>query len=273
MSSFAGLDSTRDRWRGVSSHLIGVLDLMDGKAVRGIAGQRHRYQPHAGSLCDPCELIRWYRTIGLCQFYVADLDSLTGAGQQRASLRSIIDSLRPGETLWIDAGWTNCPTREESKWLQQVNRAGAVDSMTRWIIATESAQGLHVIDELSSVVDPADLCLSLDFREGEFVQGTQRTREIQFQREQAGGPDGWIDRAWERGIREVIVLDVAQVGSSAGVASCLPLRKYHASHPGGRWITGGGIREPVDVQQCLDEGYSRLLVASALLPKLNDVSY
>ena len=61
--------------------VIGVLDLLGGRAVHARAGRRDSYEPVRGG--DGVALARWYmRDVGLTELYAADLDAILGRPRQ-----------------------------------------------------------------------------------------------------------------------------------------------------------------------------------------------
>lgn len=233
--------------------VIGVVDLMNGVAVRGIAGERSRYRPVEELWAGGNALIHWYRSIGVRQFYVADLDALMQQGRQDAALSSLAKELCDGETLWIDCGWRGSVSQSDRDWVAGIMSSISVESDVRWIVASESADSLAVLDQMLDLIAARKLTLSLDFRGGQFV-----------------GPEtvwDWVQAAGERGIREAILLDVASVGSESGPRDCKVFAELVEQYRGLDWITGGGIRFPEEVQDLVNQGYSRVLVASALRPR------
>ncbi len=75
--------------------IIPVIDLRDGKAVRGRSGDRERYRPvesrlpggAAVDLSDPALLLSAYRALLRPDMvYVADLDRILGRGDNDATL-------------------------------------------------------------------------------------------------------------------------------------------------------------------------------------------
>ncbi|EGF26290.1 HisA/HisF-related TIM barrel protein [Rhodopirellula baltica] len=243
-----------EQWKPVLDRLIGVIDLKDGVAVHGIAGNRSQYQPIAGLSADECSLLHWYRSIGIRRFYVADLNGLMGTGRQRDALLALVTEIRQEETLWIDSGWTGSVSRIDQEWLSRMNRSIANESNLRWIIATETADSLDVQDRMLEFVNSSNLTLSLDYRAGQFVGPETAT--------------DWVLAALKRNIREGILLDVASVGSESGPASGEMFSDCVSRFGDMSWITGGGIRNVKDVRGLVSEGYSAFLIASAMLPAL-----
>src|SRR4051794_34340535 len=91
--------------------ILGVIDLLAGRAVHARAGDRAQYRPVesvAGSSIAPgnaLELAHFYvHRVGLRELYVADLDAILG----RAPHATLISRLaRLGVPLWLDAGVTS----------------------------------------------------------------------------------------------------------------------------------------------------------------------
>ncbi|MEO9595519.1 HisA/HisF-related TIM barrel protein [Rhodopirellula bahusiensis] len=243
----------RQHWNPVLDRLIGVIDLMNGVAVHGIAGKRTQYLPIAELPVDECSLLKWYRSIGIRRFYVADLDGLMGNGRQCEALLRLATELCAGETLWIDCGWSGAVLQVDRDWLAQMQSAILPDASLRWIIATESADSMAVLDRMLNIVPESRLTLSLDFRCGEFVGAESALK--------------WLEAARGRNIVETILLDVASVGSQSGPGNDGAFSDLVSKFDDLKWITGGGIRHAEDVQNLVAEGYSAILVASALLPK------
>ena len=67
--------------------LIPVMDLLDGRVVQAIKGEREQYKPVKSVLCDtsePVDVARAFRDqLGLSEIYIADLDAIMGRGSHR----------------------------------------------------------------------------------------------------------------------------------------------------------------------------------------------
>src|SRR5581483_10968271 len=89
----------------VSIQLVPVLDLKAGLAVHAVRGERDRYAPVRSVLApsaDHVALASAFRAALGCQAcYVADLDAITGAGDNGAVIRAIAAL---GLAVWLDAG-------------------------------------------------------------------------------------------------------------------------------------------------------------------------
>ena len=91
----------------LSFSVIPVMDLMGGKVVRALRGERHAYQPLQSRLCSSAEPLEVTQALlGLYPFktlYIADLDAI----QQRGNHLSTLIELRetyPDIEIWVDAG-------------------------------------------------------------------------------------------------------------------------------------------------------------------------
>lgn len=245
-----------------------MIDLKAGVAVHAIAGDRERYQPvsplfdaeqteRAASVPrrvadgDPAALVRWYQRFGVGRFYIADLDSLTGGDIQRGMIASLL-SLDGSANRWmIDVGLRDATIGQQLDWLDSsIEPSPHVD----WIIASESASSVEIIEYAASRCDASSLIVGVDFRDGRFV-----------------GPDNdvrrWMSTAERCGLNRALVLDVSVVGTGRVAGAVDLCRDMSGRFDGWQWISGGGCRQPDDVGELLNAGCDACLIASALLPR------
>ncbi len=258
----------RNDWSRYANHLIGVIDLKAGVAVHAIAGDREQYQPvsplfDAGQPDraepvsrrvadgDPAALVRWYQRFGVRRFYVADLDSLTGSEIQRDAIASLL-SLDGSANRWmIDVGLRDSKIDQQLGWIDSFNISSQhID----WIVASESASSVELIETAASRCDASSLIVGVDFRGGRFM-----------------GPDNdvvrWMSTAERCGLNRALVLDVSVVGTGRVAGAVDLCRDMSGRFEGWQWISGGGCRRPDDVDEFLDAGCDACLIASALLPR------
>ena len=76
--------------------------------------------------------------------------------------------------------------------------------------------------------------------------------------------DQIADRAVASGVTQMIVLDLADVGTSTGGSTAELCRSVLKRHPQLKLIAGGGVRSMDDVRRWSQVGIDELLVASAL---------
>lgn len=95
-----------------SFQVIPVVDLRGGAVVHARAGARERYRPLRTPLCagsDPADVARALVALtGARTLYAADLDAITGTGDNTPALRRVAAAL-PGVDLWVDAGGRPVP--------------------------------------------------------------------------------------------------------------------------------------------------------------------
>jgi phosphoribosylformimino-5-aminoimidazole carboxamide ribotide isomerase len=208
--------------------VVGVIDLKGGTAVHAVRGERERYRP----LGDPLSLARGFR---LDELYVADLDAITGTGGND----SIIAALAREARVMVDAG------------VSEPERARALLDLgvDRVVVGTETLTDADALDRLPDAV------LSVDLRDGSVLSRDPRL---------AGLPAlDALARLNRPELREVIVLDLARVGSGAGPDVRL-IAEIHAAFPDLELLAGGGVRDVDDLRALGDAGAAGALVATAL---------
>jgi phosphoribosylformimino-5-aminoimidazole carboxamide ribotide isomerase len=224
--------------------IVPVLDLKGGIVVHARRGQRAQYAPLRSPLVDGCEPVPVARA--LCavgqtrSLYVADLDALAGEPADVTTLAA----LSAVAELWVDAG-AAAPERAAD-----LARAG----VARNVVGTESLGPDAPVLSHAAAPEPP-LMLSVDLRDG---------RLISPRPELAGrDPVAAAPLATLLGVHEVIVIDLARVGSDSGP----PLREVAelaVALPGIAIYAGGGVRDDADLRALESAGASGALVATAL---------
>lgn len=227
--------------------ILPVLDLMDGVVVRGVGGRRHEYRPIVSTLTassQPLDVARAFRAhFGLDELYLADLDAIAGSKPARSVYQ---DLLADGFRLWVDAG-----IGPGGRNLDVLAAAG-VNSL---IAGLESLFDAGELSRLGPRFSPARVVFSLDLKNGQPVAG-----------------DGWHERdpwliagqALAGGVKRILVLDLASVGTSQGMATEELCTRLRATFPHLEITTGGGVRGPEDLRRLQRAGVDNVLVASAL---------
>jgi phosphoribosylformimino-5-aminoimidazole carboxamide ribotide isomerase len=223
--------------------VVGVIDLKDGVAVHAVRGERERYRPVRSVLVpdggDPLALARALRSeLGLGELYVADLDAITGAGGNDA----VIGALGAEMRVMVDAG------------VSEPQRARALLDLGahRVVVGTETLRGPDALDALLPL---GSVVLSIDLRDGGLLSPDPRL---------AGLPAlAALERLHRPELREAIVLDLARVGSGAGLDIEL-IAELHAAFPGLELLAGGGVRDAADLHALAEAGAAGALVATAL---------
>ena len=229
----------------MAMRVIPVIDLKSGAAVHAVRGERERYRPLrsrivAGS--DPVQVTRAVReALGLDELYVADLDAIGGGPGNREVVAALAHEAR----VMVDAGVA------EAAAVRLLLELGAA----RILIATETLADHAALERLRAELPYAPLVLSLDLREGRVLSPDAELAQL--------GAAEALARLGRSGVREVIVLDLARVGSGAGPDVAL-VRELCARFPEFQLLAGGGVRDLADLRALANAGAAGALVATAL---------
>jgi phosphoribosylformimino-5-aminoimidazole carboxamide ribotide isomerase len=158
-----------------------------------------------------------------------------------------------GVPLWVDAGTSTA-----------TDAAAAIElGATTVVVGLETLTTFDALSAVCEAIGGARVAFSLDLRHGVPLVSPN-------------GPAGLTSasdvarRAAAAGAGTVIVLDLARVGTGAGID--LPLmRAVRDAAPDVALIAGGGVRNDADLQALLAAGYDGALVATALLSGALDV--
>jgi phosphoribosylformimino-5-aminoimidazole carboxamide ribotide isomerase len=206
--------------------VIGVVDLRGGQAVHARAGRREEYAPiqrvagvaiRAG---DAVGLARVYLDrLGIRELYVADLDAILGGPPQQTIVAAIAEL---GAPVWLDAGVTSVDGA----------RRGVTSGASRLVVGLETLRSFDALNEISATFGGQRVAFSLDLRDGEPVVASEGM---------GGSPASLASRAVAAGAGTVIVLDLARIGTDAGIDSAL-LTTVREAVPGVTLVAGGGVR-------------------------------
>lgn len=224
--------------------LIPVLDILNGRAVHAVGGDRAHYRPlrsilHEGS--DPIALAIAFRDrLGLLDLYLADLDAIAGAPPALSLYRSLADL---GLSPWIDAG------------LRGATHVDAlVDAGVSTIVAgLESLPSPADLAAICGRADPSRVVFSLDLRNGRPLGVWEIDDPIEV-----------VRLAVDSGVLRILVLDLAGVGKNSGVQTRSLLQTIRMRHPRVELSSGGGVRGVEDLRELAALGLGAALVASAL---------
>lgn len=225
--------------------IIPVVDLRHGVVVQAIAGRRAEYRPVSSCLTEsacPLDVVNAIKAATGCRaLYVADLDGIL---EQRPNLGVLRDIAGLGIELILDAG---------VKDLAGLAALRGTVGACRIVVATEtwtdfSALFAHGI--------PQDVLVSLDLRSG--------LLQVVDHHYVGLSPQKLVAALVDAGLQEIIVLDVAMVGTGAGVRTLTLCQALKQCHSGLSVITGGGVHSAQCVQAARSAGVDGLLIASAL---------
>ena len=232
--------------------VIGVLDLLGGRAVHARAGQRERYRPVravAGEPIgdgDPLALARAYiDRLGVSELYAADLDAILGRTPQDALVARLAAT---GAPLWLDAGVSS------GRRARQVLAVGA----TRVVVGLETLPSWDALRAVSDEAGGDRVAFSLDLANGEPIFSSAAGATIPGE-----AADRVAARAAWAGVGGMIVIDLARVGTGRGPDTGLIARMRDVA-PGLTLVGGGGIRGLEDLRRLAAAGCDGALVATAL---------
>jgi len=217
--------------------VIGVIDLIGGRAVRAYAGRRDQYQPIGGG----ADVAQAQVASGVGELYVADLDAIVGRPTHDAAVRAIASI---GVPLWLDAGVSS---------LDRARHALDLGS-TQVVVGLETLQSFDALQAICAGIGGDRVAFSLDLRGGEPIAGHDIRHET---------PERLAARAADAGAGSVIVIDLARVGTRVGLDFEL-LARVRAAAPGITLLAGGGVRGAEDLEKLAGAGCDGALVATAL---------
>jgi phosphoribosylformimino-5-aminoimidazole carboxamide ribotide isomerase len=230
--------------------VIGVLDLLGGRAVHARGGMRDRYEPIqsiAGAMIRPGDALavarEYVQQFGLTELYIADLDAIDRAAWQDALVR---DLAALDLCVSLDAGVSS---------VDLASRAVGL-GVARVVVGLETLPSYETLRQICAALDGNPVVFSLDLRNGEPV--------VAANGDVAAEPAETVAaRAAEAGATAVVVIDLARVGSRRGLDLPL-LRRVRAAVPHLTVIAGGGVRGVEDLEHLSDAGCDGALVATAL---------
>lgn len=216
--------------------LVPVIDLLGGRVVQALRGERNRYQPINSPLCasqQAADIAHAYLELyPFGQLYLADLDAIQGRGSNAAAIHTLRTRL-PQLELWLDGG---IRTPQD---LRHVEALGC-----RAVIGSES---LRHVDDYHALREAATIepLLSLDFPASGFLGPAELLLK----------PQSWPSA--------ILCMTLTRVGSLAGpdLAQLAGVRALAGER---RVYAAGGIRNAADIGHLQAAGIHGALIASAL---------
>ncbi len=237
------------------SPIVPVLDLMIGQVVWAKGGDRGCYVPVHSQLtpsADPLDVAKAiYNQTGCDCLYLANIDSFAGGTPISDVYTELTDA---GFSLWIDADWMNSLSSDER--VDQILSLAQHPGI-RLVFSTETLSSWDEFSVIEGLVKSGlKPIFSLDLQDGKVIAKTE---------ELAGAtPLEMVTRAWQVGVRDLIVLDLRNVGTGGGGTTEELVREIIHELPDARIVSGGGIRDREDAQKLLTAGCQNVLAASAI---------
>mgnify|MGYP000854870240 FL=1 len=225
--------------------VIPVIDILGGAAVHAVRGERGNYKTLQSVLCstaEPVDVAKSFESLGFSWLYVADLDAIIKDTVNLDVFRRISNETKLD--LMVDAGISFVERSEQ-----------LIDcGVSKIIIGTETLHSMSFIAEAVKKFGSETVLPSLDLKSGDLLVKS--------------GFDGYWDplnllnEYWLLGVTQVIVLDLARVGSGSGLDLDFLSRIIEAVDVD--VYVGGGVRDMNDLADLEDLGVSGVLVATAL---------
>ena len=228
--------------------VIPVIDIMRGIAVHARRGERMAYRSIQSVLlqgADPVALLQAYRdTIESEAVYVADLDAITGSGENLALIAEMAAS-QPQIELLVDAG------------IRSVEQAKSLldRGVKKVVIASESLVDLDAASRLLAVLGTGRALFSIDLKDRAVIWRDPST--------ETRDPYKVATSLMSLGFCEAIFLEMDRIGTGGGADSEL-LGRVTTAAPGMRFIVGGGITSCAELARLKRAGASGVLLATAL---------
>jgi phosphoribosylformimino-5-aminoimidazole carboxamide ribotide isomerase len=182
------------------------------------------------------------KTVGFKELYVADLDAITAKQCHFSLFKQIADATRL--LLMVDAGVADLETAKK-----------VVESrVSKVVIGTETLRDLEFVAGAVEFFGNEKVVVSLDLMGDKVLS--------RFELGRLAEPEAFVRELWRLGVTQVIVLDLARVGSEEGVN--LPVLKQVLANLQGKVYVGGGVRTIEDLLELKNLGVNGVLLATAL---------
>jgi len=223
------------------------MDLMNGRVVRGIGGNRDQYQPIQSQFfrdAQPQTVANFLVDSQFRDGYVADLDAIQNQAANLTAIRRIQES---GLNIWLDAGIRNVHDWQDLQ--------ACLPTVKNWIVGLETIASRNSLPQILRELGPEKLVFSIDLKNGKpMAKGEWQSSSVVE----------LVGELIEQGIVRFILLDLADIGRAAGISTSATLQAMREKWPELEITTGGGVRSGEDVQRQRKLGASRVLVASAI---------
>jgi phosphoribosylformimino-5-aminoimidazole carboxamide ribotide isomerase len=231
--------------------IIPVLDVMNGRVVHAVGGLREKYQPIAcpftASLKPFDVAYALLQQSGANELYVADLDTILGTPRVSRAVQTLVE-MCPVPT-WLDAGIGRKLTAADLPALPHVQP----------VVGSETCGTPDVLRDAIGQAGGRPVAFSLDLKHGRLL-GNWRNWELEGERDVLA----LARRVVGMGVRTLIVLDLARVGTGTGSGTEPLLKAVRDEFPEVELIAGGGVKTWADIDRLGEAGADAVLVASAL---------
>ncbi|VVB93548.1 Histidine biosynthesis protein [uncultured archaeon] len=217
--------------------IIFVLDILNGNAVHAVKGERAKYRPVKDSVvCGSSAPVDIITAVMPREAYIADLDYLQHLGDNFGLIGKISEMTK----TMVDIGPEN---------MNDVEKCGRIADTV--IIGTETASFDMIVAAAERY--PGRINVSIDMKNGVVLT---KDRKLEMK------PGKLVKKLNEYNIKDIIILELGKVGTSAGIdADFLQEMAGLSNHS---ILVGGGIRDMDDIYALEKIGVSGTLVATAV---------
>lgn len=227
--------------------IIPVIDIMNGTAVHANKGLRNEYQPlhmKFSQSSKPQELLAVFsEDFKFTESYIADLDSIIREKPNIDLLGKIIQET--SLEIMLDAGIRNLYD------IMQFKNLG----LSKLILATETIESFNVVEDAISELGSEKIIVSIDMMKQNLISDSDEIANMDI--------DSIINNVKEKGISEIILLDLAKIGSLSGGGDT-NYESIRSQHPDMDIILGGGVKDISDIITLEKQGFNGALIATSL---------
>jgi len=213
--------------------------------VHAVKGKREEYGELKSALSlssQPTNVAFTFKSLGFSELYIADLDAIMGKGENLAVVKEIAEET--GLHVIVDAGVSS---------FRQISRLFQLNA-SKVIIGTETLFNLDFIKGAITRFKSERIVVSLDLKLGQIISKSDSVclmSPIELGRE--------LEKI---GVSELILLDLAKVGSGEGVDFDLIRELLHGVTV--KILVGGGVRNATDLLALKNLGVDGVLLATSL---------
>ncbi len=216
--------------------IIFVLDILDGNTVHALRGERAKYRPVKGSVvCNSSAPMDIISTVMPNEAYIADLDYLQHLGDNFALIGRISEMAK----TMVDIGPEIMDDVEKCARIADTVIIGTETASLDLIAAAERFQGR--------------INVSIDMKNGKVLT---KDRKLEMK------PRELIKKLNDHDIKDIIILELSKVGTSAGIDE--DFLQEMAGLSNHNILIGGGIRDMDDIHVLEKIGIDGALVATAV---------
>ncbi len=217
--------------------IVFVIDILNGKVVHAIRGERAAYRPVRNSrVCDSTDPIEMIAALNPKEVYIADLDRLQHIGNNFEAINKI---------TYLTGTMVNIGVEK----IEDIEKCGMISDTV--ILSTE-ASSLDIM-EYASKNHPDRTSITIDIKNGKVLTKDEKLRQE---------PEELVKLFNGLKIKDIVIIDLTRVGSSDGINENFLSELACISHH--NILFGGGIRDMKDIDLLKEIGISGALVATAV---------